>query len=462
MNTPYWLQDSIFYQIFPDRFANGDQNNDPTNIQKWGSTPTIWGFQGGDLRGIINHFDYLLDLGVNALYLTPIFAASSTHRYNTSDYFLIDPKLGTLADFQALINIVHGNGLRIILDGVFNHCGRGFFAFSDVLENGEHSPYKDWFHIRRFPLEAYGTGDSQNYLGWWNHKSLPKLNTSNPQVRKYIYSVARYWLEQGIDGWRLDVPNEIDDDGFWAEYRHVVRNVNRDACLIGEIWDINPRWANNSHFDGLMNYPVKDALVGLLQDRINIHIFRERIQAIISAYSRENLFAMYVPLDSHDTERFATLMNGNIEKVKLAYLFLMAFPGAPAIYYGDEIGLEGGKDPDNRRAFPWKEANWNHDLRTWIKNLIAVRKKTPSLRRGDFIEVQITDEGYVFARILGEDKVMAVLNPSSHVCRFDIDCSKLGWEGERVVHELTEWKKHTLTNGHLSVTVPAWSGILLA
>jgi cyclomaltodextrinase / maltogenic alpha-amylase / neopullulanase len=462
MNTPYWLQDSIFYQIFPDRFANGDQNNDPVNIQKWGSAPTEWGFQGGDLRGIINHFDYLLDLGVNALYLTPIFAASSTHRYNTSDYFLIDPKLGTLADFQALINIIHGNGLRIILDGVFNHCGRGFFAFSDVLENGEHSPYKDWFHIRRFPLEAYGAGDSQNYLGWWNHKSLPKLNTSNPQVRKYIYSVARYWLEQGIDGWRLDVPNEIDDDGFWAEYRHVVRSVNRDACLIGEIWDINPRWANNSHFDGLMNYPVKDALLALLQDRINIQTFSERIQAIISAYSRENLFAMYVPLDSHDTERFTTLMDGNIEKVKLAYLFLMAFPGAPAIYYGDEIGILGGKDPDNRRAFPWKEANWNHDLRTWIKNLITVRKKTPSLRRGDFFEMQVTDECYVFARILGEDKVMAVLNPSSHACRFDIDCSKLGWDGGRTVHELIEWKKHTLTNGHLSITVPALSGILIA
>ncbi|HEY5271183.1 MAG TPA: alpha-amylase family glycosyl hydrolase, partial [Anaerolineales bacterium] len=219
MPPPYWVQDAIFYQIFPDRFANGDPTNDPPNLQKWGSTPTVWGFQGGDLRGIIQHFDYLLDLGITAIYLNPIFAATSTHRYNTSDYYQIDPKLGTLADFRALLDTAHRNDVRLVLDGVFNHVGRGFFAFVDVLENGENSPYKGWFHIKDFPLDAYDGGQPENYLGWWNHKDLPKLNTSNKQVRKYIFDVARYWIEQGIDGWRLDVPNEIDDDGFWAEFR---------------------------------------------------------------------------------------------------------------------------------------------------------------------------------------------------------------------------------------------------
>ncbi len=204
MTTPYWLQDSIFYHIFPDRFANGDRENDPPNLHKWGSPPTSSGFQGGDLRGIIQHFDYLLDLGINAIYLNPIFAATSTHRYNTSDYFSIDPKLGTLKDFHALVEIAHRNDVRLVLDGVFNHCGRGFFAFVDVLENGESSSYKDWFHIKRFPLDAYAPGESQNYLAWWNYRSLPKAQYIQPQGQEIHLSSCTLldrpgcrWLETG-------------------------------------------------------------------------------------------------------------------------------------------------------------------------------------------------------------------------------------------------------------------------
>ena len=286
-----------------------------------------------------------MDLGVNALYLNPIFLASSNHRYNTSDYFQIDPRLGTLADFHALVEAVHKNDMRIILDGVFNHCGRGFFAFTDVLENGDRSAYKDWFHIKQFPLDAYRTVMHKitSVGGIINpcQNSIP----DNPKVREYIFSVARVWIEQGADGWRLDVPNEIDDDHFWKEFRRVVKSANRDAYLTGEIWDVNPRWANDTHFDGLMNYPVKDALAAWLQGRENAIQFGERIDAIFKAYARENMYAMYVPLDSHDTERFKTLMGGDTNKLKLAFMFQMAFPGAPAIYYGDEIGMEGEKDP---------------------------------------------------------------------------------------------------------------------
>lgn len=458
MTTPYWLQDSIFYQIFPDRFANGDRENDPPNVQKWGSPPTSRGFQGGDFRGIIQHFDYIIDLGINALYLTPIFSSPSTHRYNASDYFQIDPKLGTLTDFHALINIAHRNDIRIVLDGVFNHCGRGFFAFTDVLENGEDSPYRDWFHIKRFPLDAYGPGEPQNYSGWWNYKALPKLNTSNQKVRKYIFSVARYWIEQGADGWRLDVPNEIDDDDFWAEFRRVVRSANRDACLIGEIWDINPRWADDTHFDGLMNYPVKNALLAFLQGHENAYQFGERIQSLFQAYSHDNLYAMYVPLDSHDTERFITLMSGNVDKLKLAFLFQMAFPGAPAVYYGDEIGLEGGKDPDSRRAFPWKETDWDHELRSWVRTLISLRKRTPCLRRGDFVEIQAEDGVYAFARQLGEDKVLVILNASGRSRRIEIPCESMGWQEGHLVHGLLDHQNYIVSGGKILLTIPAWNG----
>jgi cyclomaltodextrinase len=461
MPAPYWVQDAIFYQIFPDRFANGDPTNDPPNMQKWGSTPTIWGFQGGDLRGIIQHFDYLLDLGITAIYLNPIFTAPSTHRYNTSDYYQIDPKLGTLDDFRALLETAHRNDVRLILDGVFNHVGRGFFAFVDVLENGAHSPYKDWFHIKKFPLDAYSGDQTENYLGWWNHKALPKLNTANEQVRKFIFGVARYWIDQGIDGWRLDVPNEIDDDGFWAEFRQVVRTANRDAYLLGEIWDVNPRWANDNHFDGLMNYPVRESLLALLQGRESAIQFGERIIGLFKAYKPENLFAMYVPLDSHDTERFKTLVGGNTDKLKLAFLFQMAFPGAPAVYYGDEIGLEGGKDPDSRRAFPWKEADWNQELRAWVKTLIALRKRTPSLRRGDYTHLLAEDGHYAFARILGEDKVLVALNATSRACQIEIPCSTLGWTGGRVLQNLISHEKFTVNAGKISLNLSPWSGIWL-
>ncbi len=459
MTTPYWVQDSIFYQIFPDRFANGDTANDPPNVQKWGSPPTIWGFQGGDLRGIIQNLDYLLELGVNALYLNPIFLATSNHRYNTSDYFQIDPRVGTMADFHTLVDSVHKNNMRIILDGVFNHCGRGFFAFSDVLENGDKSAYKDWFYIKQYPLDAYdGDGDARNYVGWWNHKSLPKLNTGNPKVRKYIFSVARYWIEQGSDGWRLDVPNEIDDDGFWEEFRHVVKSANRDAYLTGEIWDVNPRWANNTHFDGLLNYPVKDALAAFLLGRENSVQFSQRIDAVVKAYPRENLFAMFVPLDSHDTERFKTLVGRDNRKLKMAFLFQMAFPGAPAIYYGDEIGLEGGKDPDSRRAFPWRESTWDLDLRQWVRLLISLRKRTPTLRRGEYVPLLAEEGLYAFARTLGEQNILIVMNASGQERRVEIPCAPLGWSEGRVLQSLIDGTHFNVTEGKLPVVMPPWSG----
>lgn len=461
MTTPYWVQDAIFYQIFPDRFANGDLDNDPPNVQAWGSPPTIWDFQGGDLRGIIQRLDYLLDLGINAIYLNPIFHSTSTHRYNTRDYYTIDPKLGSLADFRALLDAAHRNGIRILLDGVFNHCGRGFFAFADLMENGEKSPYKNWFHVKRYPLDAYHPGESETYEAWWKYKSLPKFNTANPQVRKYIFDVTRYWLQQGVDGWRLDVPNEIDDDGFWEEFRAVVKSVNRDAYLLGEIWSPDPRWANNKHFDGLMNYPVRDALLRLLYaGTLDMPQFVEKVEGLLKTYPRENVYAMYIPLGSHDTERLFTKVERSAEKTKLAFLFQFAYPGAPAIYYGDEIGLEGEKDPDCRRAFPWDQKDWNVELRHWVKTLIALRKRHPALRRGDFQRLFMDDSNgrYVFARTLGEEKIVVALNAGPHIEKIDVSVASLGWQDGRPLRGLLDNQKYTVTDGHLSFSLHPWSG----
>lgn len=462
MTTPYWLQDAIFYQIFPDRFSNGDRANDPANLEKWGSEPNYWSFQGGDLRGIIQRFDYLLDLGINAIYLNPIFLSPANHRYHTSDYYKIDPRLGNMLDFHAIIDLAHRNNVRIVLDGVFNHCSRGFFAFNDLLENNQYSAYKDWFNVHNFPLEAYSPGEAINYDAWWNYKAIPKFNTNNPEVRNYILGVARYWIERGIDGWRLDVPNEINDDEFWAEFRHVVKSANRDACLIGEIWTADPRWANDSHFDGLMHYPIRDALLSCLTGKDGIAQFAELVEGMFKIYPRENVYSMYVTLGTHDTERILTALGGNLQKLKFAFQFIFAYPGAPAIYYGDEVGLEGGKDPECRRAFPWNPADWKADLHPWVQNLITTRKERPSLRRGNYNRIILdpTLNLYAFSRSLGGEHTLVVLNASNITVNTILPVQTLWREGQ-TLRSLLDNRPFTVAKGNIKLSLPPWSGIYI-
>ena len=463
MNVPYWVQDSIFYQIFPDRFFRAKTNNQ-INLQPWGAPPTVRGFQGGNLRGIIEKFDYLLDLGVNALYLNPIFASSANHRYHTNDYYKIDQTLGTMADFRALLDVAHSNQVRLVLDGVFNHSGRGFFAFSDVLDNGSESRYKDWYFINGFPLDAFGGGKATRYKAWWDIKDLPKLNTDNPVVREYLMGVARYWIEQGVDGWRLDVPAEIDDDDFWAEFRRVVRETNPDAYTVGEIWDGNPRWVGENHFDGLMHYTFRETVLDMLGGQLTLADFAEKIEGFLTKYPRENVYAMYLPLGSHDTRRLMTKLDDDLDKVKLAFLLQFAYPGAPAIYYGDEIGMKGGKYPENRGAFPWDKDQWNHDLREYVKKLIATRKRHPALRRGDFQRVYLSKENgwYAFARTLGEDQVIIAVNSTSEVHQLSVPLNKLDLPDGVVMEDMVTRGRYRTHDQTLQMTIRPWSGVMVA
>ena len=285
------------------------------------------------------------------------------------------------------------------------------FQFNDILENGEESGYKDWFHIHKFPIDAYSDGEAQDFAAWWGIKDLPKFNTDTPAVRQFIFDVARYWVEQGIDGWRLDVPAEIDDDSFWEEFRQVVKTANPDAYIVGEIWEADPRWVNDTHFDAVMNYPVRNAVMDILLNGGQMTALADSLEHLLGVYPRENVHAMYVPLGSHDTRRLLTRVGEDVDKAKLAFALQFAFPGAPAIYYGDEVGLTGDKDPQNRRAFPWDESQWNHDLHGWAKKLIAARKASTALRRGDYQRIVASDDMryYAFARCLGEEKVLVVL-----------------------------------------------------
>lgn len=461
MTVPSWAQDEVFYQIFPDRFENGDTTNDPVNLRSWGSPPDNVHFQGGDLRGITNRLDYLSDLGVQAIYLNPIFLSTSNHRYNTIDYYQIDPKLGTLVDFNELVKQIHNRRMHLVLDGVFNHCGRGFYAFIDLLENGRESAYVDWFHVHRFPLDAYSSDKSHNYQAWWGIKSLPKFNTGNPKVRDYILGVARHWIEMGADGWRLDVPNEIDDDPFWAIFRETVKKANYEAVLIGEIWDIQPRWVGDGHFDGLMNYPFRTAILDFLQGAKSGVDTAEAIRKVINAYPSENLHCMYNLLGSHDTERVKTMLSGRMDALFLAYLILFALPGAPAIYYGDEIGLEGGKDPDCRRAFIWDERKWNKDLRNWIKELIQIRKNHTSLRRGDFEIVYASDSEPILAmkRSVQEETVLVVANASAKTQQLSVSINVSNQRPQGSILDLLGHKiSASWQDGNLNTTLPPFTG----
>ena len=468
MTVPEWVQDAIFYQIFPDRFANGDPANDPFNAQAWGAPPQLRGFQGGDLEGVIQRLDYLRDLGINAIYFNPIFEAASNHRYDTRDYFKIDPKLGDLSTFKRLLTQAHGLGIRVILDGVFNHCGRGFFAFQDILENETESPYLNWFHVKGFPLHAHDD-EEPNYACWWKIKSLPKFNIGEPQVRKYLLDVARYWIEQGIDGWRLDVPNEIDDDDFWAQFREVVKTANPHAYTLGEIWEVDPRWVGERAFDGLMNYPLRTAALDFFGRRtITASQFGQAVENLLTVYPRDHVYAQFNPLGSHDTERTLHQCGEDVSRMKLALLFQFTYVGAPSIYYGDEIGLTGDKDPDCRRAFPWDEKQWDADLRGFVRSLIAIRKKHPALRRGDYRPLYRHDrDGLVaFLRKYGhheQDVILVAINNSDTTIVRNIPTTHSGWHDGMGVRDLLSGKKFEIENHFVAnLRLPARSGVILA
>lgn len=439
VQTPEWVKDAVFYQIFPDRFARSARVPKPAGLQPWGSPPTTHGYQGGDLLGVVEHLDYLADLGVTALYFNPIFQSASNHRYHTHDYYQVDPMLGGNAALRELLDAAHGRGIKVVLDGVFNHASRGFFQFHDILENGPQSAYLDWFTVEDWPLRPYGS-KQPNYRCWWGNPALPKFNTDTPAVREFLWDVARHWIEFGIDGWRLDVPGEIDDDAFWREFRRRVRAVNPEAYIVGEIWDEADRWLQGDQFDAVMNYGVARAALGFFAaatfDRdykpggfrlheMGARQFVREIDRLMKRYPWPITLAQLNLLDSHDTARFITQAGGDRSALQLAIRFLMTIPGAPCLYYGTEIGMAGGPDPDCRRAFPWDETTWDHELLATVRQAIVVRRAHPVLRRGRFERFYANDDVCTFGRRLPDAAAVAAFNASLEERTFNIDTGDL-------------------------------------
>lgn len=374
-----WMKDAVFYQIFPERFRRGDFSKDDSYInQAWEDSPKSNSFAGGDLKGIIEKLDHITDLGVNALYLTPIFISPTNHKYDTIDYFEIDSQFGDKNDFKKLVEKAHSLGIRIVLDAVFNHMCHENPIFKDVREKGKESRYYDWFYINGDKVDV----KKINYETFAHVYNMPKLKTSNKEVQDYLIKIAKYWIEEfDIDGWRLDVSDEVSHD-LWKRFRKEIKAAKADAVIIGENWHNAESFLRGDEFDSIMNYAFTNACLAYFKgeksaqetsDYLNMVIMRNRDQA--------NRMMLNF-LDTHDTPRFITEIGGSKDKLLAALTLSVVYMGANSLYYGTEVGLEGGGDPDCRRTFPWENLEENKTYIEKVKEILAI-KKHETIKDGD-------------------------------------------------------------------------------
>lgn len=386
MKTVDWMRSAVFYQIFVDRFRQGDHKKDTSYVNmKWDELPNPKSFAGGDLAGIIEKMDYLEGLGINALYLTPIFLSKSNHKYDIIDYFTVDPQFGTKEELKQLVQMAHEKNIRVVLDAVFNHCSMEMKQFQDVLEKGNASPYYHWFLIDGdFPEP-----EKMNYECFAACNYMPKLNTANEEVQNFLLEVATYWIrEADIDGWRLDVSDEVSHE-FWRKFRKAVKEEKPDSVIIGENWHDAYAYLMGDQYDSIMNYAfTKASLDYFAKGVFSAKQMAEKLSSNLMRNTEPVNCMMLNLLDSHDTHRFYTEVKKDKAKVLAAIALEMIFPGAPCIYYGTEICMEGGYDPDSRRGFSWDIASWDMDFMEMVKELIRVRKQ-PAVQYG---EVKIAEE----------------------------------------------------------------------
>ncbi|HQR39911.1 MAG TPA: alpha-amylase family glycosyl hydrolase, partial [Blastocatellia bacterium] len=551
--TPDWAKRAVWYQIFPERFRNGDPRNDPPGTVPWrqewfgrapGETGDFYHYifdrrYGGDFQGVLDKLDYIQSLGVTAIYFNPVFEAPSLHKYDTEDYRHVDDNFGFKGDiaklhgetedpatwqwtasdklFLKLVAECHRRGIKVIVDGVFNHTGSTFWAFKDVLKNGKDSKYAGWYKIKSF-------GPPVEYEGWFGVSTLPEIkqtpNGLNEGFTRHIYAVTKRWMDpngdgnpsDGIDGWRLDVPNLVPLD-FWVEWRKLVKGINQDAYIVGEIWDPVPQMLDGRSFDAQMNYPVLRAVVRFFIDtapRAKPSEFVKELDELRSLYPRSVTFDQQNLLDSHDTDRIASaIVNPNrkfdagnrlqdkdganydtrkpaawaYDRLRLITIFQMTYVGAPMIWYGDEVGMWGADDPTDRKAMLWKDLEPYQDpaesvdgaLLAHYRKLIAIRNSTEALQIGEYKTLVADDDHEVlaFERTANGKRVIVVINNSDRIQQVRIPASGM-------FHDALNDPRYTITNGRiafsragdytttandgtLTVTVgPGWGAILIA
>ena len=429
--VPEWVSKTVWYQIFPERFANGNADLSPEGALAWDAaiSPKPTDFFGGDLQGIIEHLDYLQDLGITGLYLCPIFESPSNHKYNTTDYFEIDRHFGDKETFRKLVEQAHLRGMKVMLDAVFNHMGDQSAQWQDVLKHGEKSEYKDWFHIQKFPVtnDKLMNPKELPYHTFAFASYMPKLNTANPEVKDYLLRVAIYWVEHfDIDAWRLDVANEVDHQ-FWRDFRKSVLAKKPDLYILGEVWHTSQPWLNGDEFHAVMNYPLSDSIKDYFLSRSKkTSQFIAEINCQSMYYKQQISEVMFNLLDSHDTERILTTAQGDIQLVKSALAFLFLQRGTPCIYYGTELELGGGMDPDCRRVMPWDRVSGDNVMLNFMKNLIQLRKETADIiQYGKFTLEEIKPDVLALEWQHDHQAIRAVFNQSNENYLLDRDSADL-------------------------------------
>jgi len=523
--TPDWVKTSVIYQIFPERFANGDPGNDPdfsewyyegvTQLPASGKTngeyfhlvddwydvsglklspyrtdgkPDWNSFYGGDLEGIRANLDYLTDLGITAIYLNPIFQAKSNHKYDAATYMKVDPHFGSNQEFKQLVEECHQRNIRIILDLAINHTGHTFWAFVDARKRGRDSQYWNWYEWKSWPVPGDSAWAPPNpldyYKCWWGFGQMPSLNFDlarpdeqeasvadindaqpNWQLVDFLLDVATYWLtEMDVDGFRLDVANEVPL-WFWEIFRKRVKEVKPSAYIVGELWGASPSWVSGKYFDAVMNYRFfREPVLGFIaKGTMDAHEFDQTLAQGRLIYPEEGVRAMMNLLGSHDTERFLTAAGGDIRKIKLAFLFSLTYVGVPTIYYGDEIGMTGGGDPDCRQPFYWRwmEESERLSLHDYVRSLVRLRRQNPCLTQGTFERLLAQERIYAYRRRLGSDEVIVILNTRAKPAQVSILL-----DGATAYFDLldgTRWEPEPSNDGKvLTVSVDAMSGRLLS
>ncbi len=414
-HTPTWVKDTIWYQIFPDRFSSFHKNSNLV----WGKLPVSnHELYGGDILGMIDKLPYLHDLGITGIYFTPIFEAPTAHKYDTTNYFKIDPQFGTNEDFKLFVEKAHEFGIKVMLDGVFNHCGYDHPFFQDVVKHGEQSIYKDCFFIDQFPVVNFDLNEHGKPTGYHKTKLnfktfaftpyMPKWNTSNKIVEKHLLDVIAYWIkEYDIDGWRLDVSNEISHD-FLRQIKKVSRDAKKDTFILGENWDSSIPWLQGDQLDSVMNYDLSHPIWKYLEHKIDLKTFKNMVITYLAQTPKHVMENMFNLVGSHDTVRIKRRLKDDPRRVKLSYLLMFLSAGAPNIYYGDEIGLTGEHDPDNRRCMLWDKKDQDLDFYAFTKKLIELRKNHPSFMDYDyhFIDLDVL----AFTKDKDQDHVLVLMN----------------------------------------------------